>query len=496
MHGDAREAQHLAVMRLADERPGEIPPYQMGGGEQGVGQAFGQPPSHGNSPPMAPTSMPGTSGGSSLVPGIHDDFLLAQLLARRASGSTDAASDAPGDPMQPPMPKTSPHAVLLPYAQLPHSDASKQIGSASLAAGWALNPAQPPHFDHHTHLPLQPPPHMQSMNAPMSLHHFAAHPSHLMGGLPPGHPSASPSSGVSLFQSSSSPPGGASLLPSPGSSVISSNLPSTHPSTHPSGLPSPAMAPGLFGSNVTSPPPQQLLPPPLLPGAQLAGPPQAFSVSPVLSAAAAPAACACMFDSFGSTSAGLHLGDVQGRPPFGACAQTAPVAMTSTSAACGFCAPGSDTTTSASSGCGSRFGDILRDEMGAPSTAASTNYTRTAIAKQLSVLFDGSSADNLHLMGKADAEADHATAFSSSDDGRVSSPLESLVYTSDATSSIDVAPDAPANPLSGRPLEGSLRINVEVSDHLVDQLAAVCCSPPRHETSMLPWRASPTSAWQ
>ena len=57
----------------------------------------------------------------------------------------------------------------------------------------------------------------------------------------------------------------------------------------------------------------------------------------------------------------------------------------------------------------------------------------------------------------------------------------------------------------GGPLEGSLRINVDVAtESLVDQLAAVCCSPPRHTSGgATPWRGSPSplpaslgAAWQ
>ena len=130
----------------------------------------------------------------------------------------------------------------------------------------------------------------------------------------------------------------------------------------------------------------------------------------------------------------------------------------------------------------------------------STSFTRSSIAKQLSVLFDdgGSSADNLTLLGQSDAHADDraSTSQSASDEGHISSPFGSIdskscgvdiTYSSDSI--VTAKPSVPT-------LDGSLRLNVDVTDNLVDQLAAVCCSPPRHETGQRTWRGSPTAAWQ
>jgi len=164
---------------------------------------------------------------------------------------------------------------------------------------------------------------------------------------------------------------------------------------------------------------------------------------------------------------------------------------------------------------------------------SNTSFTRSSIAKQLSVLFDeggldgGSSAQNLTLLSESDADADRASASHTALD------IGSRSYSTSegGTSSLDLGEDHTHHMLSVGPkgeegalppvprsmrydelafpplgggrgpleggLEGSLRINVDVgpsgalADTLADQLAAVCCSPPRHAIGGgSPWRGS------
>jgi len=165
MHGDAREAQQLAALRLAsDERPG-VPPYSLDGAAGSAGAIFGLPqPQPGLATPMSASATASglQPGGMGVVPGINDEHILAQLLARRTSGSSsecasEATSETPSRPgvLPLPHPTTSSHAVLLPYAQLPHGDLSKQPGAAMLAWGAYLDPAQlsPPSAPAPTHMP-------------------------------------------------------------------------------------------------------------------------------------------------------------------------------------------------------------------------------------------------------------------------------------------------------------------------------------------------------
>ena len=429
MHGDVREAQNLAVMRLADESPGELQAYPAGGAElTSVSSMSPQQAAAVGTPPTPPFSLPGTSNSSCLVPGIHDDLLFAQLLARRTNtSSTGGSTDGRGEPSfpkrgspsapptlgsQPPLTTNSSHAVPL-----PDGDASK-VGHVGLAGAWNASLALPPYRDHMGLVPpraMLQPSYMHRMPQPMShsaqlMMHFTPQAPHFAA-LPPGHPLTSHGSEVSLVPSSSTPPDGTSLLPSPGSSLLSSNMPSAYPSEQPS----PAMLPVPLGSAVTSPPPQHL-PPPLLTAALLERAPQACSISPVDAATAAPMN-ACFFDSF--------ILAPQDQSGVGGC--------------------GADSSTSTSSGYGSRFSDILgMDDAETGTASASTTFTRNSIAKQLSVLFGdgGSSAQNLTLLGKTDLEAGTATQQATSDDGRTPSPLEPLgALTLDGPSANDTVPD-------------------------------------------------------
>ena len=107
------------------------------------------------------------------------------------------------------------------------------------------------------------------------------------------------------------------------------------------------------------------------------------------------------------------------------------------------------------------------------------------------MLFDdgASSAQNLALLNReAEAEAGERTASHSSSEEEASHQMGAGGLHLEAGGDLH----------SGHgPLEGSRRINIDVSDSitssLADQLAAVCCSPPRHETGQVPWRGSSPS---
>jgi len=521
MHGDAREAQQLAALRLAsDERPG-VPPYSLDGAAGSAGAIFGLPqPQPGLATPMSASATASglQPGGMGVVPGINDEHILAQLLARRTSGSSsecasEATSETPSRPgvLPLPHPTTSSHAVLLPYAQLPHGDLSKQPGAAMLAWGAYLDPAQlsPPSAPAPTHMP--PP--------------MASHLAQPGGG---GASSRTSPSGASLLLPTSSPSGAStSLLPSPSSSLLSSNLPSAHPSL----LPSPSVLPVALGS-VTSPPPQQLsmLPPALLPATavqlQHSAPQQHISVQLAQQPHGASAPTAAYGASLQASVSGLQLSDLRGGAcgacGCGACGAPCGGGACGGGGACvgacgggacgggpcgggacggGACggrgAFGTDASHTTTSSCGSRFGDALQYEA-VTDTVASTNFTRSSIAKQLSVLFDdgGSSAENLSLLGQADAVEDAPQPApgdetpDSLDDasscvrpGASFSPKQAGTMIGAAVESSALRGNGPLDSLR------NIKINVDAADSLFDQLAAVCCSPPRYATGG-PWRGS------
>ena len=545
MHGDVREAQDLAMLRLAAEGDGTPPFGPIDGSSPASSQQSGpsQPPvpnawaqglpnlGQAQSQPMPPVSLPTGAAppvqpnGSLLPggltteqlqqaansigrPGLTAEQLLAELLANRAAGgSTGETPPRPGQlPVQAQLggsvsqasSQPSPHMSAAPAADPVLLQSHQQQGGGGGHFVGGLPPPQKP-------MPMASPPNAWGVRPPVGV--LPGFPGHGANGM-------QQQQQQQLQQQYSNSNG--SHIPSPSTSLISSTLPSTHAS---------ALSSPTYGAAQGGHTPQQLplLPPPaMLPGGGLPPPgmgpgaqPQPLHVQlhaqPPSAAAAAPFAA---FNGVGGAvggSLGQHAGANGGVPGGGyhACCGNGGGAQINCGAPnmCGGCA--TDTSTSNSSGCGSRFSDVLRqgDESveasyGQGGTTASTHFTRSSIAKQLSVLFDdgGSSRENLTLLGQVDQLPGGpsmnnmgACSHTNSEDGPSLSSGESIDSKSGEGPSITSERPALVDVGGVANLDGSLRINIDGGGDmglLADQLAAVCCSPPRHTTGVPPWRGS------
>ena len=430
MHGDVREAQHLAVMRLADERPfpggtagGSDAPLAPGPAAASMAPAAASPAAAmrlADFPPVSSAAAGIGGGGLAAIGGgigggAAPCDLSAALTNRRSSSSSEAELPLPHPPpmatslkamaqmSMAPAAAAAHHAVLLPYAQLPHADAHKQPLPSVAAGGWGAPPLRP--FASSVH--------KSATSAPFSAS-LAGQPLPTGGFGPAGSPMrTSPSIQVPFANSS---PSGSSLLPSPSSSRLPSTLPST--------LPSPALLP--LPVPLSSPPASlPLLPPAFIPAAGgLPSPQLAHTASSIHGLPPQPVAATNLLAQLSAgasgpghqhgSSAGLCGGSSSGSAVAGGLvASSSPRIGSSLSAALTPTGAGLQTANVSIDGFGaalqasSMFGSL--PGLGEPPSAAdealptstATAFTRSNIAKQLSVLFDengGSSAQNLQLL--------------------------------------------------------------------------------------------------
>jgi len=375
MHGDFVEGQlqHLATAGLADERP---TPFSSSDVRVIEGS-------------LKLTLTAHAPAQSVLYDQQHQQHALNFTAHRRSSSSSESEephefihgslSPRGAPPMTPPSrhaqaaapPGSSeglsspPHAVLLPYAQLPHCDGLK-LPCAPAAAGGMWSTGMP--FAQTCGSMLSPP--------------LSALPPTLSPGM------VTPTS-----------------LTSPVSSVFPSALPSALPSAAPSNLPSAIPSPALMPTTVLPLPfgaspiscstaaamPAALLPPAALPAAEL--PSSSSLMAPMLPGlpsqampAPAPAPGAGVAETFGASRSGLA--DV-----CSSCSCASGGGALLSSCEDGACAGGVSSRGGTFGGMGG-FADMGQFGDTRPSSSSST-FMQHSIAKQLSVLFDESTNEKV-----------------------------------------------------------------------------------------------------
>lgn len=594
MHGDVREAQQLAALRLADEHDDledreEQQQQRLNGAAApaAANACVPLPPSSSTFPsllgslqqPPGVSTLPGAN-----MPGMAD--LLAGAGTRSRPGEmSSAASDISDGPLAPgggggmPMLPPQQYADAQPRQQLQqppyHATPPQQIPPAGRALPRETSAPRPPHavLLPHAQLPLHPPVH--GRGGPMTLDDAAKLAAYQQGFADAesrlqqqqqqqqqflhmqGGGTASPATSGQLPRRANMSPAGSllppgsstatgSLLPSPGSSL----MPSTLPSALPSALASPASMQGQQGG--PWPPQQTLLPPALLTGAthaasrpldfQLqakpasalpAGPSgQTSSVgsssstaSPAFGPAHAPNAPTPAISAFGAfmgggggscfsggASAGNPLAD--GSAGYGSCfGSSNGQAARGVGGGIGGCSSGWSGSASVLYSCGSCDSNSTTSQpssgwrssadeptphyysqavAAAPAAAAAAtpvspaiarNPSRnSSIAKSLAMLFDsdsreGSTLELTSLAGQPSLLPDEpGTASASASTSEASASNSEQLLRTPPRSAGGAAMGACG------PLEGKLSIDVEqATASLADQLAAVCCSPPRHQ---------------
>lgn len=180
---------------------------------------------------------------------------------------------------------------------------------------------------------------------------------------------------------------------------------------------------------------------------------------------------------FQAGSVGMPLADLGYSAGFsnGACGgcTSGGVGTVPVSSACGTSGASSSSSASGASG-GWRSGI---DEAAPPTyVAAPSTFSRSSIAKQLSVLFDERDSRESSLQDLTTLQQAALPRRSHDEAGTASASAS----TSEASA---CAAEAPSN--------SKLSIDLDVATaSLADQLAAVCCSPPRHQSHLPHYRGS------
>eukprot|EP00322_Chrysochromulina_rotalis_P031427 CAMPEP_0115888564 /NCGR_PEP_ID=MMETSP0287-20121206/32370_1 /TAXON_ID=412157 /ORGANISM="Chrysochromulina rotalis, Strain UIO044" /LENGTH=522 /DNA_ID=CAMNT_0003345247 /DNA_START=290 /DNA_END=1858 /DNA_ORIENTATION=- len=520
------EAQHLAAMRLADERP--LSSGDVRNLEPALAPAPMLPSASPPQPPQPPLPLPHQSspyGMPSISPSAQVHSLACAPCGLFAPSTSSGSHSSPYIAPQPqPQPQPPPLHCLLPAMPAPHaaphtapgwrwrshSEESMSSEEAHDAVVSQRAPSTPPQaapstpsgmaFEPTT-LPSRPPggeTHGCGMGQKLTSHTWGS-----AVGLPFAQPAYS-----SLLPVPTSPPGlvtpnslispGSSMLPSAVPSAISSALPSERPSERPS----PALLPLPTGAS-----PAQFgpLPPAFIPASAPASSTPVFGPFVPLSAHASPALSACE-----SAAASPRVWKLNGAPLQLNAPPAAFVPSDRTSGAsssndesCG----SSDFACAANQrGCLSSSFEARLDAIGAEDLPVGRSsagredaslltrvrsHNTLAIAKQLSVLFsDAPPGCDDEVSAAGTIRGEEALTHAAADPvplEPIAMPLEPIAM--------------PLEPIA-MPIElvmGSKTVDPDLalSDYstsmLADQLAAVCCSPPCRGKGA--GASSPTARW-
>jgi len=410
-------------------------------------------------PPQTPLShLPHQLHSSPLAPPHQSPF--APMTFRRGSSDESGmdeevqreSSSLPSPRSRPSLPLTPPHAP----APSTSTVMLAELGNGSvrpLAREHGAGPATPGAVL----LPYAQLPHGDGLKAPA--HEFTSHVCATMQGL--GFSQQRMAGSLCTQPLAASPPSATpSAITSPGSSLLASAVPSAIPSARSSERPSPALLPLPLGTL-----PGAALPPGFLPPAALGAAPAAATSSgldlPLLSAL--PAGSGAFREGACDTS----ISSAIAARASSAATSTAAEASIALSRASGESSSrdssstelGGATVRGSLSGLPSSFEarldaiDAEGDGAVTPGERAYSSFTRSSLAKQLSVLFDDAPAN---AEGAADITA------------------------------------VAAEPSKGADDQMQLAISDYTTAMLADQLAALCCSPPRQGRASA-GASSPTS---